>query len=66
MIPIIEFQKRSLSGPVMKADEFDMNFSMKVRELVAKHGIKYNPDETVVDDATADAVFKAGDRKSVV
>ena len=60
MIPIIEFQKRALTGPVMKADEFDLKFSAKVRELVAKHDIKYDREETVVDDATADAVFKAG------
>lgn len=60
MIPIIEFQKRSLTGPVMKADEFDLEFSAKLRELVAKYGIKYNREEVVVDDATADAVFKAG------
>ena len=60
MIPIIEFQRRSLHGPVMKSDEFDLEFSMKVRELVAKYDIKYNPEELVVDDATADAVFQAG------
>lgn len=60
MIPIIEFQTRSLTGPVMKSDEFDLEFSMKVRELVAKYDIKYNPEELVVDDATADAVFQAG------
>ncbi|MFO8011527.1 MAG: monomethylamine:corrinoid methyltransferase [Dehalococcoidia bacterium] len=60
MIPIIDFQERALTGPVMKADEFDLEFSMKVRELTAKHNIKYNPDEIVVDDATADAVFQAG------
>ncbi len=60
MIPIMEFQKRSLSGPVMKADEFDLKFSAKVRELVAKYEIKYNPEEVIADDATADAVFKAG------
>ncbi|MBT4512864.1 MAG: monomethylamine:corrinoid methyltransferase [Chloroflexi bacterium] len=60
MIPIIEFQNRSLHGPVMKADEFDLEFSMKLRELVAKYGIKYNPEELIVDDATADAVFQAG------
>jgi len=60
MIPIMEFQKRSLSGPVMKADEFDLNFSKKLRELVAKYEIKYNRDEVVADDVTADAVFKAG------
>ncbi len=56
----MEFQKRSLTGPVMKADEFDMNFSSRIRELVTKYEIKYNPEEVVVDDATADAVFQAG------
>ncbi len=60
MIPIIEFQERALTGPVMKGDDFDMEFSMKVRELVKKYEIKYNPEELVVDDETADKVFKAG------
>lgn len=60
MIPIIDFQQRALHGPVMKADEFDLEFSMKLRELVAKHNIKYNPEQLIVDDATADAVFHAG------
>jgi len=60
MIPIIEFQERALTGPVMKGDEFDMEFSMKVRELVKKYEIKYNAEELVVDDETADKVFKAG------
>ncbi len=60
MIPIIDFQRRSLTGPVMKSDEFDLAFSAKVRELAAKYEIKYNPEELIVDDATADAVFKAG------
>jgi len=60
MIPIMEFQKRSLNGPVMKADEFDLAFSSKLRELVSKYEIKCNPEEPVVDDATADGVFQAG------
>ena len=60
MISIIEFQRRSLTGPIKKSDEFDIEFSMKVRELVAKYNIKYNPEELIVDDATADAVFQAG------
>lgn len=60
MIPIIDFQQRALTGPVMKADEFDMEFSMKVRELVAKYDIKSDPEVFVVDDAMADAVFQAG------
>jgi methylamine--corrinoid protein Co-methyltransferase len=60
MIPIMDFQRRSLTGPVMKADEFDLAFSGKLRELVSKYGIKYNPEEFIVDDQTADAVFQAG------
>jgi hypothetical protein len=60
MIPTIDFQRRSVSGPVMKADDFDLEFAFKVRELVEKHGIKYDPEQLVVDDATADAVFAAG------
>lgn len=60
MIPIIDFQDRSLHGPVMKPDEFDLEFSMKVRELVKRYDIKYDQEELVVDDVTADAVFEAG------
>lgn len=60
MIPIMDFQKRTLTGPVMKADEFDLAFSSKLRELVAKYQIKYNPEEFVVDDKMADRVFQAG------
>ncbi len=60
MIPLIDFQRRCTTGPVMKADDFDLEFSMKVRELVAKYEIKYDPERLVVDDKTADAVFQAG------
>ncbi|MBM3132677.1 MAG: monomethylamine:corrinoid methyltransferase, partial [Chloroflexi bacterium] len=59
MIPLIDFQRRSLTGPVMKGDEFDLEFAMKVRELTSEYEIKYNPEELVVDDKTADAVFQA-------
>ena len=37
MIPLIDFQRRSQRGKVMKAQDFDMAFAMKVRELVARH-----------------------------
>ena len=60
MIPIMEFQERSLKGPVMKSTQFDLAFAKKVRELVGTYEIKYNPDELIVDDNTADAVFQAG------
>ncbi len=60
MIPLISFQDRSLNGPVMKPDEFDLAFSMKVREVVAKYDIKHPPKEMLADEATGNAVFKAG------
>jgi hypothetical protein len=60
MIPTIDFQRRVTSGPVMQADDFDLEFAFKLRELVDKYGIKYDPEQLVVDDATADAVFEAG------
>lgn len=60
MIPIMDFQERSLTGPVKKADEFDIEFSMKLRELVANHGIRFHNGQLIPDDATADAVFEAG------
>jgi methylamine--corrinoid protein Co-methyltransferase len=59
MIPLFDFQRRSLTGPVMKTDDFDIGFSMKLRELVKKHKIEYKPEELIVDDETADAIFHA-------
>ncbi len=59
MIPLIDFQQRALNGPVMKADEFDIAFSMKLRAVVKKHNIKYQPEKLIVDDETADAIFQA-------
>ncbi len=41
MIPLLDFQERVLNGPVKQADDFDLEFSMKIRELVEKHNIKY-------------------------
>lgn len=59
MIPILEFQARSERGPVMQADDFDLEFAFKVRELVATHAITYDAEQLVVDDRTADAIFRA-------
>jgi len=60
MIPIMEFQQRSLRGPVKKSAEFDLGYARKVRELVAKHQIAYDAEALIVDDPTADAIFQAG------
>jgi methylamine--corrinoid protein Co-methyltransferase len=59
MIPLIDFQERAVRGPVMEADDFDLEFAFKVRELVAEYEIKYDPEQLVIDDRTADAVFRA-------
>ena len=60
MIPIMEFQRRSVTGPVMQADDFDLEFAMKIRDLVRDYEIRYDPTQLIVDDRTADAVFEAG------
>ena len=60
MIPILDFQRRSLTGPVMKSDDFDLAFAGRLRELVAQYEIKYDPEAFIIDDRTADAVFHAG------
>jgi methylamine--corrinoid protein Co-methyltransferase len=60
MVQLMDLQERSLNGPVMKAEDFDLAFSMKLRELVAKYDIKYIPEEFIIDDNMADAVFHAG------
>jgi len=59
MIPIMDFQDRSARGPVMQADDFDLELAFKVRELVAEYEIKYDPEQLVVDDRTADGIFHA-------
>jgi len=60
MIPLMDFQQRSLRGKVMKAQDFDMAFAMKVREVVSRHGVSHDPEQLIVDEDTADAVFNAG------
>ncbi len=59
MVPILEFQERSVNGPVMQIDDFDLEFAFKVRQLTAEYEIKYDPEQLVVDDRTADAILCA-------
>jgi len=59
MIPIMSFQDRALTGPVMKTTQFDLAFSKRIRELVAEHQIVYDSEMLIVDDKTADAIFEA-------
>ncbi len=60
MLTMLDFEKRSMSGPVMKVDEFDLLVSKKAREIVKKYSnIKFNPKELVVSDEVADGIFQA-------
>lgn len=60
MLSIFEFQKRAVEGPVMKTDEFDLMIARKVRQLLKKYEVKYDPEQLIIDDASADAIFQAG------
>lgn len=59
MLTLLDFQMRSVEGPVLKIDEFDLTIARKIRQLLKKYPIKYNPEQLVVDDTTADYVFEA-------
>jgi hypothetical protein len=59
MIELIDFQNRAARGPVKAVDDFDLELAFKVRELVDEYDIRYDPDQLVVDDRTADAIFEA-------
>lgn len=60
MLTLLDFQQRSLNGPVMKMEDFDLSIAKKARQIVKKYSsIKFNSEELIVDDETADAVFQA-------
>jgi len=61
MISFLEVIKRSLEGPICSEMDFDLNFGQKLREIVTRYGIKYDPDNPVPnDDRMADDLFQAG------
>ncbi|MBW2385668.1 MAG: monomethylamine:corrinoid methyltransferase [Deltaproteobacteria bacterium] len=59
MISLIDFQERVTTGPVAEPDDFDLELAFTVRDLVEKYDIHYDPEQLVVDDRTADAIFEA-------
>lgn len=62
MVSLWDVLERSQTGPLMKEEEFETEFfPEKIREIVAEHGIKYDPEEPVMTDPSiADEVFEAG------
>lgn len=62
MVSLWDVLERSQTGPLMKEEEFETEFfPAKIREIVAEHGIKYDPNEPVMTDTSmADEVFEAG------
>ena len=59
MIPIIDFERRSLTGPAMSNKEFDDNLMYTAMELVEKYDLNFDLDDIIADDERADAVFNA-------
>ncbi|MBI4333595.1 MAG: monomethylamine:corrinoid methyltransferase [Chloroflexi bacterium] len=59
MIPFKGFVSRSMGGPVMTEQEFDLKLSRRLRSLTADYGVHFQPAEIICDDATADAIFQA-------
>jgi methylamine--corrinoid protein Co-methyltransferase len=62
MVNLIEIMDRALEGPFTLENDFDLNiFVPKLREVVKKYEIKYDPENPLsCDDDLADRVFKAG------
>jgi methylamine--corrinoid protein Co-methyltransferase len=58
---IIEVIKRAEDGPICMEKDFDFSIMrLKLKELIADHDIRYDPDILVPsDDSLADAVFNA-------
>lgn len=61
MLTMMDIYERALKGPIMKEKDFDIRiFLPKVKEIVRKYGIRYNPENPVpADDAAADNLFEA-------
>jgi methylamine--corrinoid protein Co-methyltransferase len=62
MISFFEVVKRALNGPYYAEQDFAMKVVVpKLREVVAKYDIRYDPENPVPDDdKLADDVFQAG------
>jgi len=61
MLDFFEINKRAMNGPYCTERDFDMNiFVPKLREVVKKYGIIYQPGTPInEDDDLADRVFQA-------
>lgn len=59
MIPIIDFERRSLEGPHMTTQEFDDILMDTAMELVEKYDLNFDWNTVMADDKRVDAVFEA-------
>ena len=62
MISFFEIVERALNGPYYSEKDFDMKIMVpKVRVIVKKYDIRYDPETPIPDDdKLADDVFQAG------
>lgn len=59
MIPVIDFERRSINGQRMKSQEFDDLLMETAMELVDKYDLNFDRDEIMCDDDRADRTFQA-------
>lgn len=62
MVHLLEIMDRAWEGPFASTNDFDLKILVpKLRQVVKKYGIKYDPENPLSsDDDLADRVFKAG------
>lgn len=54
-----EVVRRSLDGPVMREIDFDRKLSQQARLLTSEYSIRFDLEEIVCDDRTADCIWQA-------
>ena len=61
MVSFHEILERTTKGPIMSPKDFDMKlFIPKVREVVEKYAVRYDPDTPCpADDDLADRIYQA-------
>jgi methylamine--corrinoid protein Co-methyltransferase len=59
MPTIKEIQERAFSGPIMEEDQFNLEYSKRLRKIVQDRGIDWPKEQVIPDGATADKIFEA-------
>jgi len=58
-VTIPDIQRRALTGPVMEEDDFNLEYSKRLRKIVKGYEIAWPKEQIIPDGATADKIFQA-------